>query len=244
VLFLSGPPFGAALFDEIQRRLGYGQAESVVDPAFPDRGWQEYGAALAARLARSPTVVVAHGLAVPAAIAAARSVPPVALVLMNGPLTRIDPVTAFWTRMASAPGGAAVMRAALLRPRPWLFWLASSAGLRRAVVNPYVMDRDTVATLCAPLVAAPPGRASVARWLASLSALPDPRGVECPTLLLWGDADPLYPASEASFLEASSDGVTRVSVPGGQHVHPIERPWDAADRLAAWLTGQGIQPEP
>lgn len=241
VLFLSGPPFGPELFRQVVARLGFGSAESVIDPQHPDDGWPEAAARLAERLRKRPTVVVAHGLAVPAAVAAALAAPPAGLVLTNGPVRRLDPFAAALSRVTAAPGGRALAAATLLRPRPWLGWLASSAGLRRAVVNPYVMDRDTVATLCGPLVASAAGRRATAAWLASLRDLPDATALRCPVFLPWGDGDPLYPAAEASFLEAALPGARHESIPGGQHGHPEERPWELADRVGAWLSDQGAR---
>lgn len=240
LLLLAGPPFGSALFRQVQERLGWGEAESVLALAGPGGDWRTAADAIAARCSAEPTVVVAHGLAVPAAVAAATRRAPAGLVLMNGPLRRVDPFARALGRIAAAPGGAAALSATVLQPALWLAWLRSSAGLRRAVVNPYVMDRDTVALLCGPLVEAAEGRRSVAAWLRGLRELPAPGALTAPLLLLWGDGDPLYPSSEAAFLEASVPGARHVAVPGGQHAHPEERPWEVADRLAAWLSEQGF----
>lgn len=242
LLLLAGPPFGPELYTHVIERLGYGASSSVIDAETPCHGWSERAAVIAAQISSGPTAVVAHGLAVPAAVAAALIEPPAALVLSNGPLRRLDPFTRALAGLCATRPGAAVVRRSLLRPEPWLGWLASSAGLRRAVVNPYVMDRDTVAALCGPLVATPQGRSAVASYLGSLWQLPDPRALQCPVLLLWGDADPLYPSEEAAFLEAAVSGADHRSVPGGQHVHPEERPWELADRLAGWLGEQGLGP--
>lgn len=236
ILFLAGPPVGAACFRQVIARLGQGRSIDVTDAAAPTDGWSERAEVIADSLRRRPTILVAHGLAVPAAIGAALRAPPRALVLSNGPVTRLDPITAALGRLASLPGGARVVAQGVLRPALWIPWLASSAGLRRAVVNPYVMDRDTVATLCEPLVASSAGRRSVASYLASLwRGLPDARSIVCPTMLAWGDEDALYPACEACVLEASLPIVKHVAVPGGRFLHPEERPWELADHLRALL---------
>ncbi|MES2638643.1 MAG: alpha/beta hydrolase [Myxococcota bacterium] len=242
VLFYSGPPFGLELYEHVLERLGHGEAHSVIDSHASGHGWAERAQVIAEQLQRAPTVLVGHGLAVPAAIAAALMTPPAALVLSNGPVRRLDPFARALAGLCATRGGAAVAQRSVLLPRPWLGWLASSAGLRRAAVNPYVMDRDTVAALCGPLVASGAGRAAVASYLGSLRTLPDATALKCPVLLLWGDADPLYPAEEAAFLEAALPGAEHRSVPGGQHVHPEERPWEMADRLAAWLAEKGLAP--
>lgn len=244
MLLYAGPPFSLDLYQRVVERLGFGEARSVIDPEAPDHGWPDRAAVIADALGGAPTVLVAHGLAIPAAVEAALRTPPAALVLSNGPLRRLDPFARALAGLCATRPGAAVAQHALLRPQPWLGWLASSAGLRRAVANPYVMDRDTVAALCGPLVATVAGRAAVAAYIGSLRELPDPRALRCPVLLLWGDADPLYPMEQASFLEAALSGVDHRSVPGGRHVHPEERPWEMADRLAAWLAERGLAPSP
>lgn len=241
VLFLAGPPFDAALFRGVLERFGASEARSILDPGAPEDGWRERAASLANELAQRPTVLVAHGLAVPAAIAAALRTSPAALVLSNGPLRRLDAFTAALTRACGSRPSAALFERTALRPGPWLSWLASSAGLRRAVVNPYVMDRDTVASLCGPLVASAAGRHALASYVRSLAELPDPSALRCPVLLLWGDGDPLYPAEEAAYVEAMLPQAEHRSVPGGQHVHVEERPWETADRLGAWLSDQGLR---
>lgn len=240
MLLVAGPPAGAPLFRAVVARLGQGEAKDVTDNAHVDHGWMERGAVLAEQVAARPTVLVAHGLAVPAAVAAALASPPETLVLSNGPLTRLDPFTAALARVAAAPGGVPVLAETLLRPSVWLRWLASSAGLRRAVVNPYVMDRDTVATVCGGLVADAPGRRAVASYLRSLArGLPDARALRCPVWLVWGNDDALYPASEATWLESGLPGCTHRAVPGGRFLHPEERPWELADSLAALISDQG-----
>jgi pimeloyl-ACP methyl ester carboxylesterase len=163
---------------------------------------------------------------------------------MNGPLRRVDPIARALGRLARTPGGSAALRATLFQPTVWQAWLRSSVGLRRAVVNPYVMDRDTVALLCGRLVESDEGRRAVAAWLRGLRDLPEPRAFAAPLLLLWGDADPLFGSAEAAFFEALVPGARHVSVPGGQHAHPEERPWEVADRLSAWLSEQGFAGSP
>jgi pimeloyl-ACP methyl ester carboxylesterase len=176
---------------------------------------------------------VAHGLAVPAVVYAATLNRFPGIVLSNGPLARVD-------RVSTALRKARFALRVLLLPPVWTAWLRSSAGLRRAVVNPYVMDRDTVAALCGGLVETNAGRAQVAAWLSALETLPELAAPLAPTLILWGEADPLYPASEASYGASRMVGSTYVAVPGGHHIHPVERPWEMADRLGAWLQDHAL----
>jgi hypothetical protein len=176
-------------------------------------------------------VLVAHGLAVPAAIHAAQLRRPAALVLANGPLWRLDRVTAALASAARA--WPRTFPAVVLRPGPWLAWLASSAGLRRTVSNPYAMDHDRVAAIAGGLVSTSGYRRALSAYLASLAGgLPDPTRSGPPTWLLWGDDDTLYPASDADRLDAALGGGRHVRVPGGRYFYPEERPWLLADFAA------------
>ena len=229
--FFAGPPAGPSLFREVVRRLGQGEARPLLDPARAAEGWSEVGTRIAALVEAcpAPVVLVAHGLAVPAIVAAALRCTPRALVLSNGPIRQLDPVTRHLSRLAAL--GTPVTES-LFRPTFWLRALSSSAALRRTVVNPYVMEPATVGLLCGPLVADRQSRRAMGAYLASLGrGLPDSRALSVPTLLLWGDADSLYPTSEADHFAASRGGARRVDLPGGRHFHPEERPWALADAV-------------
>jgi len=54
------------------------------------------------------------------------------------------------------------------------------------------------------------------------------------TLLCWGDSDPITSGSYKLFLKTKTDNVDVSPVPGGRFLHPIERPWELADRVSAW----------
>ncbi len=199
-------------------------------------------AALAGALGRAisaidgDVIVVAHGTAVPVARAAVARTPVDGLVLTNGPLEALDPATRTLAGLARSPRALA---ATLLQPAAWNRWLASSAGMRRTVVNPYVMDRDTVVALTAPYTRTAEHRAAAARFLRSLRTIPQP-GVPLAarTLLVWGTEDPLYPTSVVDSARRLIPGIEVTEVPGGQHFHPVERPWYLADLVAEWLSGE------
>ncbi len=237
IWLLAGPPFGAELFRAALPRLRASRADvgvvalSVVEAG---AGWQASAERLAAQVSEGD-VVVAHGLAVPVAIAMdglarALGAPLGAIALVNGPLERLDPVASAVVRLAHWPGAAHT----LFRAAPWLAWLRSSAGLRRAVNNPYAMDRDTVAALCGPLVADAARRAALVAWLRSLRApWPSAATITSPLTLLWGDNDDLHPLGEADAIGAKRPpGVLRVA-PGGRFVWPEELPWAFADAVAS-----------
>ncbi|MBM4366601.1 MAG: hypothetical protein FJ102_10340 [Deltaproteobacteria bacterium] len=215
LLLLAGPPFGPALFRGVEARL---------HTLAPSLRVESLGVPLGDGPPFAPeaagALIFAHGLAIPAALRSGAG----ALILSNGPITRLDPAT----RALAALGPALLP---LLHPALWLRWLHSSAGLRRAVANPYAMDRDTVAALCGAPVAGHEGRRRVAAYLRWLpSAVPGP-APECPTWALWGDEDALYPTSEADVFDARAGGGRVAWLPGGRFAHPEELPWTVADAV-------------
>lgn len=235
VLLVAAPPYTAPLWADVAARLqpradvrsvelltAAGHAPTV-------DGQADHLAALAAECPRAP-VLVAHGLACPAAMRAASAVPGCRLVLCNGPLVHLDPVTRALARAARVPG---LLPALLLRPPVILGWLSSSLGLRRAVRNPYVMDRDTVVAVCGPLFATPERRRAVAAYLGSLPAAVRSTPVLADEVtLLWGDEDVLYPPWQLDDARAVLPSLRHVAVPGGRSLHPVERPWLVADAIA------------
>ncbi len=224
LLLLAGPPFGPALFRGVEARLRSLAPSLRVESAAVPCGERPPFAPEA-----RGALVFAHGLAIPAALRSDAG----ALILSNGPITRLDPAT----RSLAALGPALVP---LLHPALLLRWLRSSAGLRRAVANPYAMDHDTIAALCGPPVARAEGRRQVAAYLRWLpSAVPGP-AADCPTWALWGDEDALYPTSEADVFDAQGEGGRVAWLPGGRFVHPEELPWAVADAILARARDLGV----
>jgi pimeloyl-ACP methyl ester carboxylesterase len=182
-----------------------------------------------------PVVLVAHGTAIPVAWQLASSMSLAGLVLTNGPITSLDPFLKTFCRLARSPR---LLASTLLQPGVLQRWLASSAGLRRTVVNPYVMDQDMVVAVSAPYLQSPASRLAVAHFLKDLpQAVADPSPLEVPTLLLWGDEDRLYPPSTIDSARHLLSQISHERISGGQHHHPAERPWEIADRLAKWTPG-------
>ena len=229
ILWLAGPPFSPDLLTAAADRAG-GRVVPLLDPEGRN-DVQAVAARLLERLrADHRVIVVAHGLAVRAARLLAGSSEAVAsglcgVVLSNGPITRLDPVTA-------ALIGLGPLLRTVLSPRVILPWLRSSLGLRRAVRNPYVMDHDTVAAICGPLFADRGARRAVADYLCSLNPLPPSPPAQVPLWLVWGDDDPLYPLAEADSIDAIVGGGRVRTIPGGRFGHPEERPWALADHVS------------
>jgi pimeloyl-ACP methyl ester carboxylesterase len=228
---LAGPPFGGEpMWEAVVRRWGAAPVR-VVDVLALGPEIDAASRALANELRCRSVVLIAHGTALPVAWRAARDGGAAGLVLTNGPLTRLDPV---------ARAAAAVARVApwSLHPRVAIPALASSLALRRLVVNPYVMDRDTVVALLGGSLDTPERRQLVQKYLRSLAASFDEQATfDGPTLGVWGDADVLHPAAIADEARRWFPRLRHVAVPGGRLFHPVERPWSLADAVDDWLAG-------
>lgn len=230
VVLLTGPPLGGALFREVQRRMAPRRtvALELIDPALDSLGALS-GALAQALVALGAREVVAHGAAVPVALGLPAGAVD-ALVLTQGPLERLDPILGALSRLGEG-ALCQVFRPALLHR-----WLASSAGLRRTVVNPYAMERDTVVMLTEAWCARPEARLAAARWLRALRGpLPAAPPGGARILAVWGDADALYPVESLKSLMQGPGFEGLVRVPGGRHHHVEEMPWALADAVSAWL---------
>jgi hypothetical protein len=174
--------------------------------------------------ATGASAVVAHGLAVPVAM----RLKGVRVYVSNGPLQPADPVL---RGLASA--GQSTLAKLILQPALALRWMSSSAGLRRTVVNPYVMDRDTVVRLSEAVLATAETRKCAASWIkaASVDVDQDWAVDRSEVFGIWGDSDPLYPLGQLR-KALSGPGANAPSViPGGRNMHLVERPWELADRV-------------
>ena len=221
VLLIAGPPMSARLFAKTQARLSRSSvavelvgSKGEGDVASLARTVEEAAAELGA------SVVVAHGLAVPVALQTRG----LELVLLNGPLGRVDTVTGMLARL-----GSGALRSLVLRRSVLDRWLASSLGLRRLVANPYAMDRDIVVALSHPVTQDAHSVATAADWIVDAARPGAVDGLEDRVIAaIWGDHDPLYPLASIARLVPRE----RVqAVPGGRHLFPEERPWELADRL-------------
>lgn len=236
-LLLAGPPHGPALWDAVQARLAATMPcealALLVEPGVEAtvEGQVQW---LLRRLgdAGPRPVLVAHGLALPVAIRAAARHPGVRLVVGNGPVRRLDPVTTGLCGLSHVPG---LLAQGLFQPALVLRWLYSSAGLRRAVRNPYVMDRDTVVAVCGPLFESAERRRAVVRYLRDLpEAVRSTPTHDGPCLAVWGDEDALYPPADVDEARLVLPRLEHVDIPGGRQLHPVERPWAVADAIAEW----------
>ncbi len=228
---VAGPPFGGEpMWGPVIRRWGTARTR-VVDVLALGADVDTAAASLAREIrnADRSIAIVAHGTALPVAWRAARDGGAAGLVLTNGPLTSLDPISRAligWTGIAPWS----------LRPGLAVPALASSLALRRLVVNPYVMDRDTVVALVGGAFDTAERRAAVRRYLRSVAeSFEQKPAFGGRTLCVWGDGDVLHPPAVADEARRWFPVYQHVAVPGGRLFHPVERPWSLADAVDAWV---------
>jgi pimeloyl-ACP methyl ester carboxylesterase len=177
--------------------------------------------------------ILVHGLALPVGLALVGLGRGASLVLLDGPLEGLDPVTSAVATLARrAPG---VVRG-LLHPTLLVRLLSSSLALRRTVVNPYVMDRDIVALLFGPVVATSAHRRAVTEYLGQIMDMTAPwANPGVPVALLWSSSNRPYPIPRHASRSLGGASVRVIVQPGTRYFNVEERPWEVAEALLAWL---------
>ena len=237
IWFISGPPFDTAIWQAVEAR--------VHDLGCCARTWPcltagsgdiaEEVARLSADLdsVEHDVILVGHGSALPMVRASSTHPRVAGIVLSNGPGLKLDRLNRLWTRLFSMPQP---IRQGVLGPALMMPILQSSVGLRRTVVNPYVMDHDTVVAICEPIFSNEARRERAATYFRSLTDLPEiPLNADIQTLFCWGDSDPVGADTYDDLLQINAPNITHSPIPGGRFMHPVERPWEFADRVVDWL---------
>ena len=234
--FIAGPPFDSPMWVDVLRRM----RTRGIDAQSWDTLTEGTGTikdetdrlVSAINQATEDVVLIGHGTALPLVMAAAETTNIAGLVLSNGPLGQPDALSRGLSRIARLPRPLA---RALFSPNISLPLLASSLGLRRTVVNPYVMDRDTTVAICGPILKSSDRLGRALRYFETLSSAPiiDPSH-HTKTLLCWGDSDPITSRNYERFIENMPDSTSSIPVEGGRYLHPVERPWALADTVLDW----------
>ena len=226
VLLLNGPPFSSLFWRDIQQRLEHWDISSqTFDFLHNFIDVSSTISALEVQLSQHKiSHVAAHGLAVPLAIQLARQ-HSIDVILSNGPLQTHVAIQA----LQKIP--QRVLHR-LLHPKISVPVCASSAVFRRLVVNPYVMDSDTIVSLCKNNLSSMSYRKNTALFLHSLPEILELNfTLPSSCTFVWGDADPLFPADSLNQISAILSEKKTIFIRGGQHFHPIERPWSFADHI-------------
>ena len=186
--------------------------------------------------------IVAHGLSLPLAIEASHISTNTRLILSNGLLTpSIGLIKWVLPRLQQIP---CTLKRQLLRPSISLPAMASSTAFRRLVINPYVMNRSTLDDLTKELLSDANYRKHVSKYLTSLEKL-EATFPKCNTDVygIWGDHDLLFPMTQIEGVRTQFPTLSEqtVTIPGGAHFHPIERPWSIADAIHTMLSENNRQ---
>ena len=238
ILLTAGIPFDGSFWTKVQDRLGEHNRESTT--------WTlcKKGGSLGEQIQDLKTVllehnidtVVAHGLSVPVAIEACHIVGNRRLIVSNGLLTaKVGFIRWILPRLQQLP---CTLTRQLLRPSLSLPILASSAAFRRLVINPYVMDRNTLTQLTEEILSNPNYRKNIGSYISSLETWKVRAPTETSVFAIWGDHDLLFPIEQLDatqqLLKIPNRNIHRIE--GGAHFHPIERPWSIADIIQTIIT--------
>jgi pimeloyl-ACP methyl ester carboxylesterase len=138
------------------------------------------------------------------------------------------------TRKAAADGSFSARRQELHDNMELL-----RAGFALAYEAADKIPDETLATYLRPLLSSPERTRDLERWLTSsgdnsqtTEIAPLLRQLQCPTLIVWGTADPFFPLKWAYWLKGAIPGVSKViELEGAKLFFPEERPDALADPL-------------
>lgn len=234
ILLIAGLPFEESFWYAVQQRLttqGYSSHTWVLCKNHGEIN-QQLDDLHQFITEHSIDTIVAHGLSVPLAIETFKASKCQQLILSNGFLTtKVGLSQWILPRLLNIP---CTLKRQLLRPSILIPVLASSAAFRRLVINPYVMDRETIETLSKDLLNNTNYRKNVSTYLRELNSWSLPKKLDGVIHAIWGDHDLLFPVEQLEFLSAieNIDLHTHL-IEGGAHFHPVERPWSLADQIAS-----------
>ena len=219
---LSSPPFGEHFWTLVYNRLvEHGQKVCIHTP-IESHATLDQAREHLSRTITPYDVVVAHGLTVPLLLHFAHKHPIKRAFVSNGPLTSLDPLCKTFSTVPS------FLQQLYLHPSLSFRFFASSVGMRRIVVNPYVMSKEVVHRMCAPLGTSS-FRKNCTTYLDEINAFTPPDSLKTDLVAIWGDHDLLYPTTIATDLQNRYPNTKRFDIEGGKLLHPIERPWAMAD---------------
>ena len=221
---LSSPPFGEHFWTLVYNRLVEHGHEVCIHTPIENHATLDQAREQLSRVITPYDDVVAHGLTVPLLLHFAQHHPIKRAFVSNGPLTTLDPFCKSFSTLPS------FLQKLYLHPSLSFRFFASSLGMRRIVVNPYVMDKEVIERVCAPLHNAS-FRKNCAAYLNEIDAFNPPESIQTALIAIWGDHDLLYPTSIATDLQNRYPNTKRVDIEGGKLLHPIERPWAMADLI-------------
>ena len=238
ILLLAGIPFEGSFWKEVQARLTHHERSSMTSTLCKDAGSLGEQIQILKGIIETNDIdtIVAHGLSLPLAIEVSHLSTNRRLILSNGLLTPdVGLIRWILPRLQQIP---CTLKRQLLRPSFSLPAMASSTAFRRLVINPYVMSRSTLDDLTKELLADVNYRKHVSKYLTSLETwtLRSPNNTN--VYGIWGDHDLLFPVEQIEGVRSQLPTLAQktVTISGGAHFHPIERPWSIADAIHTILS--------
>ncbi len=237
ILLVAGLPFDGTFWSQVQKRLSSeGLTSHTWNLCEDDGPIAKQAISLQTYIDQHQiTTLVAHGFGVHLVLQVASNIDIRTIIISNGFLSsKIGIIQWVWPQISTLPNS---IKKSFLRPTIARRLLASSAAFRRLVINPYVMDDQTIEILT-NLLNQPDYRDNICSYLDSLKSWTIPTTVgDTHVQAIWGDNDPMFPPSQLQFLRDLSPSIEQQCqyIPGGAHFHPIERPWSIADNIISTI---------
>ena len=94
------------------------------------------------------------------------------------------------------------------------------------------MNHDTIVMVCKTALKNRQNRINFSEYIGFLKQNPQPKkSLAKQHVFIWGDQDFLYPNQVLDEAITAFKNTLRIDIPGGRHLHPIERPWALADEI-------------
>lgn len=233
ILLVAGLPFEGSFWKGVQTRLTHHGCTSMTWTLCKESGslGEQIQQLSSVIEQQSIDTIVAHGLSVPLALEASHISSNKQLILSNGLLTsKVGLIKWILPRLQQIP---CTVKRQLLRPSIGIPVMASSAAFRRLVINPYVMDRQTLESLTKKLLSNSQYRINVGKYLTSLETWKLRAPNNTVVSGIWGDHDLLFPLEQMEVGQHALPNLQKQTtiIPGGAHFHPVERPWAIADAI-------------
>lgn len=234
IMCIPSPPFGANYWTSVCKRLETKQLQTkIVTPLSTASGLAQATRTMDDALSscEDNVVLLTHGAMLSLAMALTSHPKIKGIVLSNGSVSKASP----WAKLGrSIPTSFLKM---VLQPNISAQLFSSSLGMRRWVVNPYVMNHDMVVRVCEEFINNSQYKSNCLKWLGNNDIPLKPTANEkTPCLSIWGTHDIFHPLSERQAIDLLFSNHTAVDVPGGRYLHGLERPWETADHIAQWCT--------
>ncbi|MEC8380146.1 MAG: alpha/beta hydrolase [Myxococcota bacterium] len=238
IMCIPCPPFGTEYWTAVCNRLeDKKKPTKIVNPLSTASGLAEATQIMEDELSSSDEdiVILTHGATLNLALALSAHPKVKGIVLSNGSVSKQSILARLGSIIPSS-----VLKAAL-HPRISTKLFSSSLGMRRWVVNPYVMNHDMVVRVCNEFINDSKYRSNCLNWV-GMNGLPlKPAADDSkPCLSIWGTHDIFHPLSERQAIDGLFTDHTAVDVPGGRYLHGLERPWETADHILEWCSKKSL----